>query len=300
MIFTQISDMINIGLVVLDADLKVHFWNRWMALHSGITAEEITGQSLFSFFPDLENARFQRNCRSVFAFGNFAFFSQKLHRYLFPFRPSYAYQSSYDFMQQSCTMGPIRDGDKNISHIFLSVRDVTEVASYEEQLMEMNRKDSLTEIYNRRFFEKKLQEEFIRSQRHGRPLSLVMLDIDHFKSVNDNHGHQAGDEILKAFAAKISKRIRKADLFARYGGEEFCCLLPETNGCSALKLAEDLCAIVANEPWRCKDHELEVTISVGVAERQEDMADFEMLLKKADDALYLAKSEGRNRAILFD
>ncbi|OEU63576.1 MAG: diguanylate cyclase [Desulfuromonadales bacterium C00003094] len=299
MIFNQISDMINMGLVVLDEDLKVHFWNRWMALHSGIDSEEIVGQSLFDFFPNLNEPKFLRNCRAVFTFGNFAFFSQKLHRYLFPFRPAYSDKARFDYMQQSCTMGPIRDEDKSVRYIFLSVNDVTEVVNYEEQLIEMNQKDALTGIYNRRFFGQKLQEEFVRSRRHNRPLSLIMIDIDHFKQVNDNHGHQVGDEALKAFSARVKDRIRKTDILARYGGEEFACLLPETSGSSALRLAEVLRRIVAEENWVCRDVSLRMTISIGIAEGHPEIADGEALLKKADDALYEAKA-GRNRAILYD
>lgn len=299
MIFSQISDMINIGLVVLDEDLKVHFWNRWMALHSGIDSEKIVGQNLFDFFPNLNEPKFLRNSRSVFAFGNFAFFSQKLHRYLFPFPPTYSDKTRFKYMQQSCTMGPIRDEDKQVRYIFLSVNDVTEVVNYEEQLIEMNRKDALTGIFNRRFFAQKLQEEFIRGRRHNRPLSLIMIDIDHFKQVNDNYGHQVGDEVLKTFSARMQDRIRKTDMLARYGGEEFACLLPETNGESALLLAKDLCHIVAEETWVCRDVKLQMTISIGIAEGRPEMADSEALLKKADDALYEAKA-GRNRAILYD
>lgn len=299
MIFNQISDMINMGLVVIDEDLKVHFWNRWMALHSGIEPEKIVGQNLFDFFPNLNGPKFLRNCRSVFAFGNFAFFSQKLHRYLFPFLPAYSDKARFDYMQQSCTMGPIRDEEKNIRYIFLSVNDVTEVVNYEEQLIEMNRKDVLTGIFNRRFFAQKIQEEFVRSRRHNRPLSLIMIDIDHFKLINDRYGHQVGDEALKAFSTRVLKRIRKTDVFARYGGEEFACLLPETSGSSALVLAKDLCRIIAEENWVCRDVKLQMTISIGIAERQPDMADSDALLKKADDALYEAKS-GRNQAILYD
>jgi diguanylate cyclase (GGDEF)-like protein/PAS domain S-box-containing protein len=299
MIFSQISDMINMGLVVLDEDLKVHFWNRWMALHSGIDSEKIAGQHLFDFFPNLNEPKFMRNCRSVFAFGNFAFFSQKLHRYLFPFQSAYSDKARFDYMQQSCTMGPIRDEDKQVRYIFLSVSDVTEVVNYEEQLLEMNRKDALTGIFNRRFFAQKLQEEFVRGRRHNRPLSLIMIDIDHFKQVNDQYGHQVGDEALKAFSARVLNRIRKTDLLARYGGEEFACLLPETSGESALILAKDLCRIVAGENWLCRDVSLQMTISIGIAEGRPEMADSEALLKKADDALYEAKA-GRNRAILYD
>ena len=299
MIFKQISDMINTGLVVLDEDLKVQFWNRWMALHSGIEPETITGQDLFSFFPNLNRPNFLRNCRTVFAFGNFAFFSQKLHRHLFPFRPTFSYQERFDYMQQSCTMGPIRDDDGKIQYIFLSVNDVTEVVNYEEQLVELNRKDPLTEVYNRRFFEQKLQEEFSRSRRHKRPLSLIMIDLDHFKRINDQHGHQVGDQALRAFAARLLARIRKTDILARYGGEEFAILVPETTGPSALILANDLRSITSEERWRCCDVDLQMTISIGIAEECAEMPNHEALLKKADEALYEAKA-GRNRAILYD
>jgi diguanylate cyclase (GGDEF)-like protein len=163
----------------------------------------------------------------------------------------------------------------------------------------MNRKDALTGIFNRRFFSQKLQEEFIRGRRHNRPLSLVMIDIDHFKQVNDNYGHQVGDEALKAFSARVLKRIRKTDILARYGGEEFACLLPETSGSSALRLAEDLRRIVAEENWICRDVNLQMTISIGIAEGRAEMADGEALIKKADDALYEAKAS-RNRVILYD
>lgn len=299
MIFNQIADMVNMGLVVLDKDLKVLFWNRWMALHSDIDPEQIVGKSLFDFFPNLNEAKFLRSCRAVFAFGNFAFFSQKLHRYLFPFRPVYSGKNRFEYMQQSCTMGPIRDEDNSICHLFLSVNDVTEVVNYEEQLIEMNRKDALTGVYNRRFFEQGLREEFHRARRHGRPLSLIMIDIDHFKQVNDRHGHQVGDEALRALSSKMLARIRKTDMLARYGGEEFACLLPETTGEAALVLARDLCQIVAETHWVCREVALEMTISIGIAEGRPEMADSEALLKKADDALYEAKT-GRNQAILYD
>ena len=126
-----------------------------------------------------------------------------------------------------------------------------------------------------------------------------MIDIDHFKQVNDNYGHQVGDEALKAFSARVLKRIRKTDILARYGGEEFACLLPETSGSSALRLAEDLRRIVAEENWICRDVNLQMTISIGIAEGRAEMADGEALLKKADDALYEAKAS-RNRVILYD
>ena len=191
--FSQIFETINFGLIILNTELKVTHWNHWMARHSGIDAKQITGASLFDFFPEINTPRFLRNSNSVLSFGNFSFFSQKLHHFLFPFKPIGSFQSSmFEHMQQNCTMGPIRNDDNQITGIFLIVQDVTELASYEQKLIEMNIKDGLTGIYNRRFFQTRLNEEFQRHKRYGTKLSLIMFDIDFFKKVNDCHGHQCG------------------------------------------------------------------------------------------------------------
>ncbi len=140
MMLKQIFDMIDVGLVILDRQLRVQGWNRWMELRSGISTEEITGTPLFEHFPNLNNPKFLRGCRSVFKLGNFAFFSQKLHRYLFPFKPVSTYGKNFKHMQQNCTMGPIRNGKNSIESIFITVQDVTEIVSYEMSLKEALKK----------------------------------------------------------------------------------------------------------------------------------------------------------------
>ncbi|MFO7558122.1 MAG: diguanylate cyclase [Desulfobacterales bacterium] len=297
MIFSQIFDMLDVGIVILDRDLHVFKWNRWMTIHSKINPEEIIGKSLFDFFPDLNTPWFLRNCKSVFTFGNFAFFSQKLHKYCFPFKAYNTLGSNFDYMQQCCTVGPLRDEKCQIQHIYITVQDVTDIAAYETKLITMNTKDGLTGIFNRRHFEAKLAEEFDRHIRYNRPLSLIMIDIDHFKKTNDLHGHQAGDFILKKLAALIDNRIRTIDIASRYGGEEFCCLLPETTIDSAMALAEFLRIGVETEIFQFKDKRLRITISQGVSEITGDVDSAEALLKLADDALYESKRKGRNRIV---
>jgi diguanylate cyclase len=297
MILDQIIDMVNIGIVVLDSDLGVRYWNRWMALHSGIPAEDIVGSNIFSFFPNLNTARFLRSCKAVLAFGNFSFFSQKLHHYLFPFKPVSSYGMKFVYMQQSCTMGQLRDEHNVIKYLYITVQDVTELVAYEQRLIEKNVKDSLTETYNRRFLEECLNREFEKSRRYSRSLSLIMLDIDFFKHVNDMYGHQCGDFILKSIASKTSSVIRKMDVLARYGGEEFCCLLPEAALNESLEVAERIRTTVAEEPFIFRDSSLSVTVSLGVSELREDVHSAEMLLKLADEALYEAKRRGRNKVV---
>jgi diguanylate cyclase (GGDEF)-like protein len=293
---TQIFDTVNFGVVVLDREIKIQHWNRWMAMHSGITSSRIIGAPLFDHFPHLSTPGFNKNCKTVLSFGNFAFLSQKLHRFLFPFKPDSSFGYLFDHMQQSCTMGPIRSEDNSISGIFLIIQDVTELATYEQKLVEMNTKDALTGIYNRRFLESRLKEECERQRRYARPLSLIMIDIDFFKKVNDTYGHQCGDLILQTVAAKAAAVIRKTDFIARYGGEEFCCLLPETDGGSAEIVAEHLRIHIEDMENSFEDKLVKVTISLGISCFVTDDSP-ETFLKRADDALYQAKHSGRNRFI---
>jgi len=295
--FSQIFETVNFGLIILNTELKVTHWNHWMARQSGIDAKQITGAPLFDFFPEINTPRFLRNLNSVLSFGNFSFFSQKLHRFLFPFKPAGSFKSTiFEYMQQSCTMGPIRDDDNQITGVFLIVQDVTELASYEQKLMEMNIKDGLTGVYNRRFFQTRLNEEFQRHKRYGSKLSLIMFDIDFFKKVNDCHGHQCGDAVLQAVASKIASSIRQTDFLVRYGGEEFCCLLPQTGLADALLLAERFRKIIEAQVTTYQQNDVKVTISLGVsAPTIGDSA--ESLLKRTDEALYQAKNSGRNRVV---
>jgi len=295
---SQILDSVNLGLVILDTQLRVRYWNRWMETHSGIPAEQLVGSSLFDFFPSLNTPRFQRSCKSVLTFGNFSFFSQKLHHFLFPFRPESSFESRFERMQQSCSMGPLRDEDNAITGLYLTVQDVTELAAYEHRLLEMNMRDGLTGVYNRRFLEKRLEEECARHARYGRGFSVIMFDIDFFKNVNDTYGHLCGDLILKNISGTIASLIRKTDFLARYGGEEFCCLLPETVLASAALLAERFRTTIAEMKHVYQGMEISVTVSLGVAEMTAGLPSFEALLKKADGALYEAKRAGRNRVVV--
>jgi diguanylate cyclase (GGDEF)-like protein len=296
--FAQIFDTVNIGLVILDREIRIRHWNRWMETRSGIAEEKIIGELLFDFFPHLNTPSFTKNCRAVLSFGNFAFFSQKLHRFLFPFKPDSSFGHHFDLMQQSCTMGPLRGEDNAITGLFLIVQDVTELATYEQKLIEMNTIDPLTGVHNRRFLESRLKEECDRYARYSRPFSLMMIDIDFFKRVNDTHGHQAGDLVLKNVASQAVSVIRQTDLLARYGGEEFCCLLPETDCADAEIVAESLRAHIEGLESLFQKKVIRVTISLGIScFRQDDSP--ETLLARADEALYQAKRSGRNRFVRF-
>lgn len=295
--YHQIFDTINQGLVVLDLNMRVTDWNRWMEMHSSIRAHEIIGRPLYDFFPSLQQKQaFTRAVKCAFGFGSFAYFSQKLHQYLFPMRNPHAGSELFSRMQQHCTLGPLRDDVGQINSLFIAVQDVTEFVLYEHRLIEMTRVDSLTGLYNRRFLNQRLDEELERSTRHGNPLCLMLLDVDHFKQINDTHGHLCGDQVLLSLSAALRTTLRKSDIAARFGGEEFICVLPETTLEHACLLAERCRLKVAGLELVYHDLPLTITISLGIAEMAPDDT-FDSLIKRADDAMYQAKQTGRNRCV---
>ncbi len=162
-------------------------------------------------------------------------------------------------------------------------------------------RDGLTQLHNRRHFDKKIQEELTRHTRYGLDLTLLMIDIDHFKQINDHYGHQAGDRVLCDVANILHKTIRSTDYCARYGGEEFTVILPHTNEHQAFKLAERLREKIACAVSHYQDQEIHITISAGLSTFSSDAPiSQDELLKGADAAMYLAKNNGRNMVCTFD
>ena len=155
--------------------------------------------------------------------------------------------------------------------------------------------DALTGLRNRRAFDAALQLEASRFDRYGRPLSLLMIDMDHFKAVNDKHGHEAGDEVLRRVAERVRSCVRDVDTAARFGGEELAVLLPETPLAAARDVAERIRITVAGTPVRWGEESIHVTVSIGIACVPESVDKPLALLTKADEALYAAKNSGRNR-----
>jgi len=175
---------------------------------------------------------------------------------------------------------------------FLTGDDVE--SQYHEIVFRMAITDGLTNLANRKQLDTVLAEELPRAQRQGRLLALLMIDIDHFKSINDTYGHLTGDSVLRGLASMLSRRLRSTDKLARYGGEEFCLVLPETSLSSAVRIAEELRDVVAQQAFAAEGQEIRVTVSIGVAAATPVMT-VEQLYKAADEMLYKAKNSGRNR-----
>ena len=180
-------------------------------------------------------------------------------------------------------------------------RQNEELDTQGKEFREMAIRDGLTGLFNHSYVQQRLDEEFDRSVRFGRELSVLFMDVDHFKFYNDAHGHQAGDEILRVLAGLMTKAVRESDTLARWGGEEFVVVSPETNQKEAFLLAERIRKSVAAHlfPNAAQQPLGMVSLSIGIASRSNGTASPEELLRFADEAMYFAKDSGRNRAVLY-
>jgi two-component system cell cycle response regulator len=198
----------------------------------------------------------------------------------------------------------LRPIDKNELHA--RVRTQVRKKRYTERLrdnvqmsIEMAITDPLTGLYNRRYMENHLSSLVEQAAARGKPLTALVLDIDYFKAINDSHGHDAGDDVLREFATRIRKSIRGIDLACRHGGEEFVIVMPETDMAVATIVAERLRRRIASEPFTIQQGSgsVEVTISIGLATLDTVDDNAASILKRADQALYRAKRDGRNRVV---
>jgi len=203
---------------------------------------------------------------------------------------------------------PIADDQGQLLYYEGVVEDMSHTMAVQTALAEMAVRDSLTQVYNRRYFTEVAQRELARARRSGHSVSVIMLDLDHFKAINDTYGHPAGDEVLRTAVRCLQTAVRQSDTLARYGGEEFVVLLPETAARQALQGAERLRRSLADYPWGHAPGPLQVTASLGIATWRPppvsgsvrvDPFQLEALIRQADQALYQAKQQGRNRVVAY-
>jgi diguanylate cyclase (GGDEF)-like protein len=197
---------------------------------------------------------------------------------------------------------PLRSGDlvKVGSSIFkfLDGASADVEVQYHETIYTLTIADGLTGVNNKRFFLEYLEREMGRAHRYHRALSLMMFDIDHFKQINDTHGHIAGDYVLRELAQTVKRQVRREQCFARYGGEEFAVVIPEDGPEKARVFAEKLRRLIEEKTFVFEDHKvIPVTVSIGIADMTADMTEPTHFVKVADANLYKAKKSGRNRVV---
>lgn len=298
-------ESVEVGLVVLDLDFRVQAWNGFMEHHSGITGSQIQNKVLFDVFPDIPQAWLTRKVDAVAMLNTRAFTSWEQRPYLFKFRNTRPITGTEEYMFQNLTISPLTGTNGEVDKICLLIYDVTEFASSKraleranEQLAKLSMTDRLTGLLNRGTWENLVDAEYERYRRYGQATSLVMFDIDHFKPVNDNYGHLAGDEVIRHTAQITRSSIRQSDSAGRYGGEEFGIILPETDAENARLICERIRESIEKSTVETSAGNITYTISMGIAQLTDEPENYMQWMQKADEALYSAKESGRNKVVV--
>ncbi len=299
----KLMEHLIVPTFVIDVNSRVLVWNKACERLTGVLASDVLNTSAHwtAFYSE------QRPCLAdLLARGDYASISS-----LYAEWDGYGMSDFGVSAENWCVMpklgrrlylaidaGPIYDEAGSLIAVVETVRDMTANHEQQRSLETLAARDALTGLANRRTFDDTLLAEVRRACRAGSPLSVLMLDVDCFKSLNDTHGHQHGDECLKAVAQAVLSALRRAgDIAARYGGEEFSVILPDTDQSGAAIIAERIRQAVEDLGLRPGDSAVApvVTISVGAATATSDNLDMAELLQSADAALYRSKREGRNR-----
>lgn len=297
---------IDVGLVVLDRDYNVQIWNGFMENHSGLLPREVKGKVLFDLFDEIPEDWFRRKAESVIMLKNKAFTIWEQRPYVFKFNNYRPITGTADFMYQNTTFIPLMSTTGQVSHLCLLVYDVTDNATHKKELEKANadlailsQTDGLTQLFNRNHWQHCIEAEFKRYNRNQHSSSLVMLDIDHFKAINDKYGHLVGDDVIRHLAKVIREQVRETDISGRYGGEEFVILLADTNTADALVFAERLRKTVEESVVIYNDIEIKYTVSIGIAEVEPSITTVSQWLENVDHALYQSKDKGRNTVTTY-
>ena len=283
-IFTDVSDY---AIASLDCEGRIERWNVSMERLSKFEETDVDGQSYGVFFP--EDATNQERLKD---------------------RLMEADQNGWDLLESWCLrkdgsrfwgssiISPLVDAYREPlepARYSLIIRDINEKRVSTEEIIKASFNDHLTGISNRRAFFDVANVEFERCKKRPRPLSLLAIDADHFKKINDTYGHATGDEVLKHLSKILQDSVRTMDIVARLGGEEFGALLPSTDLEGAVRIAERIRASVEEAAFEIDGHVINYSVSIGVSSVDEQVTGVDMLLKLADEALYASKHQGRNR-----
>jgi diguanylate cyclase (GGDEF)-like protein/PAS domain S-box-containing protein len=289
---TIVSGITDYALLPLDGQGTVQAWNSSVDRVSGFAAEGAVGRSYAVFYPpdDLTEARVQDRLREADRSG-------------WSLDEGWRLRADGSRFWGSCLIAPLHQPEDAASEprgYSLIIRDISDRREAHEALRRSIFCDHLTGLANRRAFFDTAEIELQRWARQPRPLSLMMIDADHFKQVNDRHGHAAGDAVLRHLAVALSACTRAIDVVARIGGEEFVVLLPDTAIEGAHALAQRICERVTAGAVEVDGERIRYTVSAGVAQMQAGVAGLDGLIKHADAALYRAKALGRNRVERWD
>lgn len=286
-IFVTIARYSEDGIIIINQRHNIVFYNDSARRMFGYMPEEVIGQSLNMLLP--ERFRLQHDVL-VDDFGA----GREDVRHMSA-RSREVRGQRKDGTEFTANTTIVKTGSGRSRFYAAIIRDISEQEKAEGELLRLATTDPLTGVLNRREFTALAEQEALRSRRYGRPLSIMIMDIDHFKKLNDTYGHAAGDKALQRFSSICCNALRNIDVFGRWGGEEFVALLPETTVEQAEVIAERLRRLVSENVLTYEEHKISLTVSIGLAQYRDGESGIEEPLARADAAVYDAKKAGRNR-----
>ncbi len=301
-----IFNTIDNGIIILDEELNILAWNRWLELKTHIKKADIINKNICEQFPYISEEKLKRKIKSALVTANPSFYSVDPHKFLIKIQSNSIVDKVYKFMRQDITLVAY---DLEKKYVCLYIYDNTKfyetsakLEELNEELQELSNRDPLTHSYNRRYFSDVSQKMLNLASRANHSLSVIILDIDNFKNINDNYGHSIGDNVIITLARSLEEYVRTSDVISRFGGEEFVILLYNVSLPNGKKIAEKIRKNIENLKIETKQGDVQFTLSLGVAQydKEQDFNNLEHTISRADKALYLAKSGGKNQVIISE
>jgi len=279
------------GVVMIDGNHIIMYYNESARRIFGYSMEEALGQPLDILIPERHHVQHDALIDEFEA-------GQSVCKHMGQ-RSRQVYGRRKDGAEFVLSAAIFKLGSKKERFYAAVVRDISENKRTEEELLRLAATDPLTGAFNRREFTALADREALRAQRYHHALSILMLDLDHFKKLNDTYGHAAGDKALQRFTTLCCNALRNVDIFGRWGGEEFVALLPETPADGAGIIAERLRKMVADTVITFNGHKITFSVSIGIAQYRDGETSVDAPLSRADSAVYDAKKAGRNRISIY-
>lgn len=300
--FKELCRLIPIGICLVNSEKKILFWNQWLEFKTGFSESHVLNHTFADLYQDFNNPRFDWALEQVTTYGNPQILSQILNNHLIPIPLQRKITDKIEFMPQHVDMIPITYENTYVAMVAIS--DVTELVLQKSTLFEKafqleddSFHDALTSTYNRRFLWKWFEKESQIAKSESYPMACCLFDLDYFKKINDQHGHQVGDQVLKEFVFIVDSQLRSTDIFVRYGGEEFLALLPNCTLEQAQTISEKIRKLLEETSIGGLPAG-EVTCSIGISVLAPDSTmEAKALIELADTELYRAKSSGRNKVM---
>ena len=299
-----IFNAVDNGIIILDKNLTIIGWNHWLEIFTGKAEKDVLKKDLCVLYDYINKSKLQRRIKTVLVTNHSTFYTMDQNNFLIDIPYNNITNSQFKSMQQNVTIVPFNLEKEQVCIFIYDNTSLSEtnvkLNDLNNELQELSHKDYLTGLYNRRFFAEEAARAIALTLRNKSQFSIITMDIDKFKNINDSYGHAAGDIVIISVAEKLKELIRKSDIPARFGGEEFVLLLYDISSTNAMKVAENMRKLVENLEIHYENEIIKFTISFGVAQFDtfKDDNNIEHTIVRADKALYEAKKSGRNKVVL--